>query len=312
MALLNPPQILPSVARALFRALQSSDRFTMGKDELARLIVPPALNRAEDTLSGPGSKGFDDTLNACVMIGLFSRDANDVGLHPALPDYARDRRVADRRLRPLIRDLMLRDEINEGLWDSSEGGRDLTRAVAWYLSQSPLAPPMRWNEPLGVDTAQERQFESSERIFSNDTRWGAFTRWATFLGFGRFLPTDAKEVLVPDPTDALRDVLPTMLSPQRQEVLPVVEALGRRLPVLDGGRYRREVEARMRPGAVHSASDLLSPSLSHALLRLRDEGLILLENLADAPFKLRFAEGFGQERTVTHVSMASNQGRRRR
>ena len=42
----------------------------------------------------------------------------------------------------LVRDLILRDAVNYGLWDSTEGARDLTRALAWYLGQNPL-PPLR-------------------------------------------------------------------------------------------------------------------------------------------------------------------------
>ena len=113
------------------------------------------------------------------MIGLFDRDGDMIRLHPELPGYTRDRRQRDHHFRPLVRDLILRDALNYGLWDSTEGARDLTRALAWYLAQDPLQPPASWNEPGGVDVAQERQFTSGERIFSNDTRWGAFDRWAT-------------------------------------------------------------------------------------------------------------------------------------
>jgi hypothetical protein len=156
-----------------------------------------------------------------------------------------------------------------------------------------------------VDVVQEHQFSAGERVFSNDTRWGAFDRWATFLGFGRHLPRDGKDVLVPDPTSVVRELVPEILTPQRQEIGIVIEELGRRMPVLDGGGYRREVEARMKPEAVRSSGDLLSPSLAHALLRLRDERVVVLEDLADAPLKVRMPTGFGPERTITHGSLVA-------
>ncbi len=131
-----------------------------------------------------------------------------------------------------------------------------------------------------MDVAQERQFGAGERVFSNDTRWGAFDRWATFLGFAHHLPRGGKDVLVPDPTEAIRHAIPSVLTAQQLEIGVVIEELGRRIPVLDGGTYRRDVEARMRPEAVQSGSDLLSPSLAYALLRLRDEQFIVLEDLA--------------------------------
>lgn len=245
-------------------------------------------------------------MTACVTIGLFERDSDMIRLHPELPSYTRDRRQRDHNFRPLVGDLILRDALNYGLWDSTEGARDLTRALAWYLVQDPLRPPASWNEPGGVDVAQERQFPSGEqRIFSNDTRWGAFGRWATFLGFGHSLPRAGKTVLVPDPTEVIRHAVPSVLTTERLEIGVVIEELGHRIPVLDGGRYRRDVEARMKPGAVLGGDDLLSPTLAHALLRLREERIIVLEDLPDASLKVRLPEHFGPERTITHASLAS-------
>jgi hypothetical protein len=85
----------------------------------------------------------------------------------------------------------------------------------------------------------------------------------------------------------------------------VIEEFGHRIPVLDGGTYRRDVEARMEPKAVLSGDDLLSPSFAHALLRLRDERIIMLEDRPDLSLKVRLPEHFGPERTVTHASLAS-------
>jgi hypothetical protein len=306
MALLNPPQILPAVARVLFRALQAADGFGLPRAELAKSVAPAALPQRDRSESDNGSKGFDDTLTACLMIGLFDRDGDVIRLHPELPSHARDRRQRDQHLRSMIRDLVLSDAVNYGLWDSTEGARDLTRALGWYLTQNPLQPPAPWNEPGGVDVAQEQEFGAGERVFSNDTRWGAFERWSTFLGFGFHLPRGGKAVLVPDPTEVVRHVIDSVLSTQRLEIGVAIEELGQRIPVLDGGTYRRDVEARMRPEAVRSASDLLSPSLAHALLRLRDERVIVLEDLADAPLKVRLPERFGPERTITHASLLAS------
>ena len=312
MALLNPPQILPAVARVLFRALQEADDFGMSRAELAKSVAPATLPRAEGSPTGPGSRGFDDTLTACLMIGLFERKDDLISLHPELPEQARDRRQHDHDLRSMICGLVLRESVNFGLWDSTEGARDLTRALAWYLCQNPLNPPAPWNEADGVHVAQERQFGAGEGgVFSNDTRWGAFDRWAVFLGFGHHLPRNGKDVLVPDPTEAIRHVIPSVLSGQRREIGMVIEELGQRIPVLDGGAYRREVESRMRPADVRSGGDLMSPSLAYALLRLRDERLIVLEDLADAPLKIRLPERFGPERTITHASLGSPTGIRR-
>jgi hypothetical protein len=311
MALLNPPQILPNVAVVLFRALRVAEGYHATSEELEKTLAPAALPRGEGAASGPGSKGLDDTLTACVVIGLFEREGDVVRLHPQLPEHVRDRR-RDPDIRRLLRDLILGEKLNFGLWDSTEGARDLTRALGWYMAQDPLRAPGGWNEPNGVDLVQEAQFAAGERVFSNDTRWGAFDRWTSFLGFGVRMPRNNKNVLLPDPTSAVRDVLDEVLTASRTEVASFVEELGRRLPVLDSGGYRREVEARMRPDSIAASADQLSPSLAHALLRLRDERALVIEDLADAPMKMRFPEGFGPERTVSHVSLETEPRSERR
>jgi hypothetical protein len=262
------------------------------------------MPRPEGGLTGDGSRGFDDTLTACLTISLLQQNGDYIALHPGLPDTARDRRLRDEPLPSLVRGLVLSPAVNEGLWNSSEGARDLTRALAWFLAQDTLQPPGPWNDPDGVDVAQERQFASSERVFSNDTRWGSFDRWVPFLGFGRHLPRDGKDVLIPDPTDAIRGPVASILTSHRRPIGALITELAHQMPVVDGGTYRREVEARMKPQAVRSAADLLSPSLAHALLRLRDERVIILEDLADAPLKMRVPAPFGPERTITHASLA--------
>jgi hypothetical protein len=301
MALLNPPQILPNVARVIFRALLGSDE-GMTKDELARQVAPRSLPRGDGAPTGPGSKGFDDTLAACATINLIERRDDVIRLHPDLPAVTRDRTLRDARFAPVVLDLVLDDRINHDLWDSSEGARDLTRAISWWLAQDPLDPPLPWNEPLGADVAQDRQLSAGERIFANDTRWGAFDRWATFLGVATRFSHGGKTILMPDPTPSIRHCLPEILPASRMPILDFIEHLARRLPVLDGGEYRRAVEGRMRPEAVLAAADTLSPSLTHALLRLRDERALRLEDLADAPTKVQLARGFGPERTLSHIS----------
>lgn len=310
MALLNPPQILPNVARTIYRALLQADGNAMARDDLAKLLAPTSLTKGDGTGVGPGSKALDDTLNACVTIRLLERDADAISLHRGLPDSARDRRRRDEGLRELVRELIFAEDINAGLWTSTEGARDLTRALAWFLAQNPLNAPGPWNEPDGVDTAQDRQLAGDEKVFSNDTRWGAFVRWATFLGFGWQMPRENKDVLIPDPTAAMRSVVAQVVPKERQEIGSVLEALASVMPVIDGGKFRREVEGRMKPGS-YQADDQLSPSLAHALLRLRDLQILVLENLPDAPVKVRVPEGFGPEPTVTHIHLAETRGRRR-
>ena len=62
-----------------------------------------------------------------------------------------------------------------------------------------------------------------------------------------------------------------------------ITALGKVIPVLDGGSYRKLVEERMDSKPPSSGdADTLSASLSLALLRMKDEGVIDLRRASDS------------------------------
>jgi hypothetical protein len=311
MALLNPPQILPNVLRVLVRTLQGADGFTMSFDDLAHLTAPKALTPNADATDG--SKGFDDTLTACVSMGITNRDGTTVTLSEEL-SWVRDRGVSDEHLRMHLTDRVLNDSLNEGLWESSEGARDLTRALSWHLLQDPLSPPRGWSDgPDGVDAVELRQFSGEDRVFSNNTRWGAFQRWSKFLGFSRDLTyvlrdgRTLKTVLLPDPTEAIRRVLADMLDTQPQEISVLMGRLTNRIPVLDGGTYCQQVSERMTQHA-QRGTDAMAPAIAHALRRLEVNDVIVLTNLADAPRRMSMPDESGTGRAVSHVALASVRG----
>lgn len=311
MALLNPPQILPNVLRVLVRTLQGADGFTMSVDELKHLIAPAALASNVDAIDG--SKGFDDTLTACVVMGLASRDGIRVSLSEEL-SWLRDRRLSDEHLRKHLTDRIFSESLNGGLWESSEGARDLTRALSWHLLQDPLAPPRGWSDgPDGVDAVELRQFSGEDRVFSNNTRWGAFQRWSKFLGFSRDLThvsrdgRTLKAVLVPDPTEAIRRVLADMLDIQPQEISVLIGRLRDRIPVLDGGTYCQQVSERMTQHTQRN-TDVVAPAIAHALRRLEVDQVINLTNPADAPRRMSMPDESGTGRAISHVALAPVRG----
>ena len=116
-------------------------------------------------------------------------------------------------------------------------------------------------------------------IFRNDTRWNGFRVWARFLGFAWQARYPKKPALVVDPTPAIRDALPSLFGAStnlKQKVF--FSRLSERLPVLDGGTYRRMVEEQLLHGRWHQPRQgELSASLSLALRRLEFEGTIRFE-----------------------------------
>jgi hypothetical protein len=112
-------------------------------------------------------------------------------------------------------------------------------------------------------------------------------------------------MLVPDPSAAIRDTLSQVFDQEVVLILPAfVERLASRLPVLDGGTYRIEVEKRINRSQLRIYDeDSVSTSLAHALLSLQDEGKIRLENRADAGRKIRFPNQRPDESVFSHVAV---------
>jgi len=301
MSLLNPPQILPNMALVIARALVHSPDGRLAVPDLARGVSPSTL-RVERETNQEGGRAFNLTLDACERIRLIEVSDGVARIHPVVTRCLSAKGEFDSAFASVLLDLVLAEELNGDLWASQEGARDLSRALAWWLAQDPRDPPAAWGRPDGVDVAQDRQFINSDRLFSNGTRWGSFVRWARFLGLAEELSTG----LIPDPTRAIRAVLNDVLEDLRSGgLLPVADflgRLGRRLPILDGGPYRKAVEERMRANTVPTGL-ALSPALSHALLRLRDERRVRLESLADAPNRFFLATGFSPVRVISHIAL---------
>lgn len=278
MSLLNRPSHgLPNVLVALHRCVLA--RGPMSRDRLLALCGPAS---ATDAKAGMARK----TLNKWVKLGLFElRDDASVRLAPGLPPGV--------GLPSVLRSLALRPENNQSLLleDGVEGdeeadgqaGRvlaaDFTRAVCWCLAVEPHLP----NEPStkkmwddGIDILQQRTFPETPRLlFSNDLRWAGFVAWAPLLAFGW---ASLRRAIVVDPTGAVRDALPALFGDARTLAADAfVDGLALRIPVLDHGAYRREVEARMKSDIWHRPADgELSRSLSWALQRLEIAGEIEL------------------------------------
>src|SRR5262249_35830757 len=118
----------------------------------------------------------------------------------------------------------------------------------------------------------------------------AFSRWAIFLGFVKRDVINGRAGIAPDPTTAVRDTISRLPITSTIDLPDFITSLSDKLPVIDSGRYRAEVESNLLASGSDSQGDLLSSSLSHALLRLQDSGFLQLDpqGSADAPRKLRF------------------------
>lgn len=260
----------------------------MDKDRLIRLCAP-----------GPDDEitKIRQTLLRWTQIGLFKTTENDkLSLDKADKD--------PERLPSICRRLLFTDENNQRFWDSDKSkAADFSRGLAFILAQDIYVNEFGAH-PRVQKLEQHQVRDESRRLFQNDTRWNGLRHWGDYLGF--FWEDQRRW---PDPTAAIREELPDVFGKQNE--LPAedfINRLGERLPVLDGGRYRLEIEAALDPAKWQPPArpDLLSTSLSRALWRLsRPGGPLRLERRADAGDGRTLQRAGGRDwQTFTHVLLA--------
>lgn len=295
MALLNPPELRASMMSVIvFYLAQCRGQ----RDERTRIIdaiSPPSLTES------PSKHQLDArrNLTSAVEIGLVVRDGDRVALSPASIKAAGEGSSA---VAVLIRRRVLSGDLNTATWGSQEGARDLTNALAWFLTFGPADAPARMEgDSPSVKSQQEADFgtrrsdddDASGWPISNSTRWNAFQRWACSLGFAWRSPAGR---LIPDPTPAARDSIPAIFeSEPTLDGRSFVAALGAELPVLESGAYRQFVEQHWRRSS--ESDEPLSAATTDALRRLEASGHLTFEDRADAPRVTR-----ADRTTFSHVS----------
>jgi len=243
--------------------------------DLIRICTADHSERIEATLNTWHRLGLfiindDDT----VKLGTGCKRTRGEGLQSfteRLPAFCRHLIFETRNARPLW-------PANGELSDTGIGeSADLVRELAWTLAQDIYTFPVDSTEEQAV-SLEGPQRTPGKFIFKNKARWSGVKFWARFTGF---LAADSGCI---DPTRAIRDELPDIF--QGSSSLPAgvfLRALASRLPVLDFGVYRQEVEGALnasvwrRPPEAH-----LSTALSFALRRLTLDRLLVLDAPADA------------------------------
>lgn len=275
---------LPNVLAMLHAAVLRVGKPVL-RDELLETVAPSSV--VDDD-----GKMTRQTLNRWTELGLFRQegDAITVNERPA------GTRIAALELQRFTRRVAckcaLAEKNNADFW-ASESARaaDLTRSLAWMMAQD-------------VYRASFSDFEAQEAeqitdpellLMRNSTRRNGLQYWAPFLGFSRH-PYAAI-----DPTVAVRDVLPEILSPgQGMAAAEFVAQVAWLLPVLDGGRYQQEVLAAVDPNALAPRNPgQLSTALSRALLCLRAGGDIVMAQKSDTGSAITLTGAHGARHDLT-------------
>lgn len=280
----------------------------ISREELINICVPHS-GPSKDDEKDPSERARA-TLSRWISLGLFAEDCDQIRLAVELT-RGESVDAFTERLPAVCRNLALRPEHGLPLWPADgsiseeAAGRtaDLCRGLAWCLAQDIYELP---SASEGIDRLVTSQVKPGGFIFMNKTnRLPGFRAWAKFLGFA----TGDDSSFFCDPTVAVRSELKEVL--QKNETVPAAEFMSRlvaRLPVMDAGTYRCEVEQVLRSEAWKApVAGHLSTALSLALRRLQKQGTIGLVTLADAGSRLTLVGQRGQAwDSFTHVRLVKD------
>lgn len=295
---------LPSILVTLAGTVAREKAIT--REDLLSICVPISQGDREGDKRKDLSSRASGTLLRWTALGLFEEDGDKFRLavepkRGESPDSFSD------RLPDVCRRLALEPVHGNPLWP--EGGRvseegtgltaDFCRGLAWCLSQDIYTLPSSYGELENLIT---EQVKPGRFVFLNDTRWPGLRDWARFLGFA----TGDDAGFFFDPTEAVRSELSELAKPgETLAAAEFVTRLAKRLPVLDTGSFRTEMEEAMRPEKWTAPPvGCLSASLSFALRRLQKQGTLGLATLADAESRFTLTRQGGRAwESFTHVSL---------
>jgi hypothetical protein len=234
---------------------------------------------------------FRVSLAAARELGLVEQDDEKFRVRPGV--LSRKGSLEDDVFLAIERSLMAPEA------EPDRGQGDFSRAVAWFLMQPvrrPLQLGVNYKPLIGQQLAlpEEMAFD-----LLNRDRFNSFHYWCRYLGYAQLI---SDKDLVPDPTVALRRLLPEAMGSDRESaILPLLGRLARLTPVFESGRIRRELEVDAKPGFQREPQQL-SQSTSFALFRLEQEGLVKLEARSDAQ-ALILDLGADAPRRISHIEV---------
>ena len=288
MSVVTTWEAVPNRIETVVRYL--SQRTSVSTSELYDVLSPPSLREARTVVS----RVVDEASN----LGLVRRDDEDRWSLATGIEAGTD-------VRNHIRHTLLTPELAERAkqpW--------VAPAVAWFLTRDiseSLVVSENWH------TRVERDCPDVGTAFElvNMGSCQQFAYWVVYLGFGWRLATGtrearADEVLVADPSAALKSALHATLKPG--ETLPISEAISRVsdvCSVIEGGRVRESVENELVAERRRTAGQL-SRSTSFALARLTEQGVIELPP-APSDARVMTLDLWPEPQPVSHIRLREHQ-----
>jgi hypothetical protein len=261
-------------------------RWLSGRNHVAFADIDAALRPS------PVVRGEADALLASLRvgrdIGLFKRlgseRANDQATEWTLQESARaqsdDWYQDPVRFRVLVRRMLLAKAVDE--ITAGETPSDVAVGLAWLLAQDPVRPL-----PQNYSAGPERALTTQEldSYIATSEQWRALHRWATALGCAEYSQAGGRRLILPDPTAALGEELPSIPN-TGMLAKDFYVAVTKELPILDGGWISNFMRKQRAACADPKGDAMVGPSFSLALKRLEFQGTINLLREDDADYRV--------------------------
>src|SRR5579884_978979 len=275
MSVYSVAEASPSRVLGALRLVLASPAKSIRRSSLEMMMCPPGLTADTDSTSAEGETGSGKALlqravKEAVKLGLL--EENDKQFRPG---SGVNPKLIEERWWPLLLFELATDPKNENL--------DLCYALSWFLGQDIATVPPNWN------TMQSKNGDVLTALEMNNVTFGQLQHWAAYLGFGWRCGQIKRSTFVFDPTEHLKLRLTRELGHKAKQfdAPDLIKQIASWCPVLDGGRYRVELERRQVIPSLPPAH--LSAPLSQALRRLDEEGWIELKHASDAKSLLLFS-----------------------
>jgi len=276
MSIYSVAEASPSRVLGAFRLVLASPAKSIRRSALEMMMCPPGLTTDTDATNAEGETGAGKALlqraiKEAARLGLLEETDKQFRLGNGI-----NAKLIEERWWPLLFFELVSDPKNEN--------EDLCYALSWFLAQDIGTVPPNWN------VMQSKNGDVLTALEMNVVTFGQLQHWAAYLGFGWRCGQLKRSTFVFDPTEHLKLRLTRELGNKAKQfdAPDLLKQIAAWCPVLDGGRYRVELERRQVLPSLPTAH--LSAALSQALRRLDEEGWIEMKHASDAKSLLLFSK----------------------
>lgn len=282
--------------------LQSAGKSGVTKAVFEKHLSPLGTKAKDEDGESTGKPVARDIFNELVLLRLAVDTGEDrYVLSEDLPEKPMSARDWGTFLLPRLREILVNDQLA-----AEHGQKDVPETLAWLLAQSALRPlRLKGDHAVLLD----KQFPPGKRgqlNFTSDQTFQNLVYWAEYLGFAEIQDV-GYEMVIPDPTRAIKSELVLLFGGDNEiSVSTLLERLSARMPILELGKTRLELEQRMLPEYGRETPTFLSTGTSLALRRLELLGVLSVGMNSDYPEVWVRMDGAGKTSTITHVLLKTS------